>query len=123
MIDKIMKNWSGYLIALFFLSYGILELSGVEFRYTTPYGWILSFIGGAYFLITQIYENIINYKDKDKDNQKYKDKKNYKKIILTILGFLYLVAYLFDFPYTNSIGMFIALGMILYTNGLFMLFK
>jgi hypothetical protein len=112
--------------ALTIILLGILAENGIKLtRVANEHAVALIYLGilllayAAYMDWTMAKEKKVSVEA----NEKEVKKKDYKKIILSTLGLLYLVIHLFKTGYTNDIGMLIALGVMFYTNDGLSIFK
>jgi len=109
-----------YGAALTIILLGILAENGIQLtRVANEYAVALIYLGvlllayGIYMDWTITKEKKVSVEADEKEVQK----KDYKKIVFSTLGLLYLVIHLFKTGYTNDIGMLIALGVMFYANG------
>jgi cation transport ATPase len=118
-----MWRFQAYSGVLLLFIYGYLsKYKIIEFRkISSDYYW-MSILAAIFLLMIILYVEWDLYQKKSISSIENKQP-NYKRVILSTLGLLYLVAHLFDMPYTNDIGMIIALGVIFYTNGGMLIFR
>ena len=112
--------------ALTIILFGILAANGIKLtRVANEHAVALIYLG-ILLLVYAVYMDWTITKEKKvlvKVDKKEVKQKDYKKIVLSTLGLLYLVVHLFKTGYTNDIGMLIALGVMFYANGALSIFK
>ncbi len=112
--------------ALVMILFGILAANGIQLtRASNDYAEVF-ILSGILLLVFFMYLDWTMAKEKKvsvEADEKEVKKKDYKKIVFSTLGLLYLVIHLFKTGYTNDIGMLIALGVMFYANGGLSIFK